>query len=481
MKRTSVFVFISAVVIFLAAVFAGCTSHDTGNAASPATNTSSLTQEEAEQIGTDVYVYAYPLVTMEMTRKILTNVKVPDATGRAPENQFSNRQSLPDPADKAVVRLNLDTLYSTAWLNVSSEPLILSVPDTGERFYMMPILSGWTNVVASPGKRTTGTGPGEFAITGPDWKGTLPMNVTEIKSPTNMVWILGRTQTDGPTDYDAVHALQAQYRLTPLSAYGKPYTPPNGTVDSSIDMTTSTLEQVNAMNASSFFTLFAGLLKDNPPAAEDVQMVKEMEKIGIVPGKAFDLDSLDPTVAAGLERAPKDGQERIVAFIPKMGTRTPTNWVFSLDLGNFGTNYDLRAATAYTGLGANIAADAIYPSVKVDRTGVFINGSHTYALHFNKSDLDVANAFWSVTMYDAQGFMVPNSIDRYAISSWMPVNYNPDGSLDIYIQNTTPGQNRTGNWLPAPEGDFTMTLRIYWPKEQVLNGSWYPPAVVRTD
>lgn len=481
MKTTSLVLVTSAILLFLAAVIAGCTSPVTENTASTTTNTSALTTEEAEQIGTDVYVYAYPLVTMEMTRKILTNVEAPDANGRAPENQFSHRQSFPDSSDKAIVRLNLDTLYSTALLNLSNEPVILSVPDTGGRFYMMPVLSGWTNVVASPGKRTTGTGAGEFAITGPSWNGTLPANMTEIKSPTNMTWIFGRTLTDGPADYAGVHALQAQYTLTPLSSYGKPYTPPNGTVDPSIDMTTSTLDQVNAMNASAYFTLFASLLKDNPPAPEDGPMVEEMEKIGIVPGESFDMNALDPAIVAGLSHAPQDGQKRIVAYMPKMGIRTPTNWGLSLGLGNYGTNYDLRAVTTYTGLGANIAEDAVYPSVKVDSTGAILNGSHAYTIHFNKTDLDVGNAFWSVTMYDSQGFLVQNAINRSAISSWMPMEYNADGSLDIYIQNTSPGLTNESRWLPAPDGEFTLTMRIYWPKEKVLNGSWYPPSVIRKD
>ncbi|MDD1703049.1 MAG: DUF1254 domain-containing protein [Methanoregula sp.] len=487
MRTANVCALLAALVLFGLVLCTGCST--TGGETTPATNpaphasaakTPVLTEEQAEEIGENVYVYAYPLVTMEMSRRILTNVEVPNASGSAPMNQFANKQELPDPGYKAVVRLNEDTLYSTAWLDLSREPIVLSVPDTGGRYYLMPVFSGWTDVIASPGKRTTGTGAGNFAITGPGWNGTLPANVSEIKSPTNLVWILGRTQTNGSADYDAVHAIQAQYTLTPLSSFGKPYTPPKGTVDPSVDMETATIDQVNGMNASAYFSLFATLLVTNPPAAADAPMVEEMAKIGIVPGQDFNMSNLDPAVAAGLTSVPRAGQERIFANISKLGTMTPSGWDISYDLGEYKTRYDIRAATAYAGLGANIAEDAVYPSVTVDRNGNRLNGTHNYVLHFNKTDLGVANAFWSVTMYDREGFFVPNPINRYAISSWMPLDYNADGSLDLYIQATSPGADKESNWLPAPDGTFAPTMRIYWPKEQVLNGTWVPPAIVMT-
>ncbi|HNX17176.1 MAG TPA: DUF1254 domain-containing protein [Methanoregula sp.] len=470
---------IPAVLILSLIICAGCSA--TKESITPAaTNPPALTQEQVKQIGSDVYVYAYPLVTMEMSRRVLTNVPAPDPSGSAPMNQFAHKQTLPDPGYKAVVRLNVDTLYSPAWLDVSKEPVILSVPDTGGRFYMMPVMSAWTDVIASPGKRTTGTGAGNFAITGPGWNGTLPANVTEIKSPTNLVWILGRTQTNGTADYDAVHALQAQYRLTPLSAFGKPYTPPDGTVDPTIDMVTPTIDQVNGMNASAYFSLFAALLKDNPPAAADKPMIDEMAKIGIVPDEDFDMNRLRPDTAAALVNVPQEAQARIHANITKLGKTTSTGWDISLDLGRYGTNYDLRAATAYAGLGANRPEDAVYPSTKIDSSQNRLDGTHNYRIHLNKSDLDVANAFWSVTMYDSQGFLVENPVNRYSVSSWMPLKLNSDGSLDVYIQEKSPGADKESNWLPAPDGIFAPTMRIYWPEEKVLNSTWIPPAIART-
>src|SRR5262249_36305417 len=201
---------------------------------------------------------------------------------------------------------NADTLYSTAWLDASKEPYVLSLPDEDGRYYLMPMLDGWTTVFQVPGKRTTGTKAQTYAITGPNWKGELPEGVKELKSPTSMVWILGRTYCTGTEkDYETVHALQDKYKLVPLSAYGKDYTPPKGKLDPDIDMKTPVREQVNKLDAGTYFKLLAKLMKDNPPAKADAAMVGKMAKLGIVPGKDFDISKLDAAVARGLERAPK--------------------------------------------------------------------------------------------------------------------------------------------------------------------------------
>jgi hypothetical protein len=228
--------------------------------------------EEVSRIGRAAYVYGYPLVTMELTRRVMTNTaSVSDKA--APMGQFRNLRTYPDAAFRAVTAPNADTLYSTAWLDLTKEPYILSLPDEEGRYYLMPMLSGWTDVFASPGKRTTGTGAQKFAITGPGWQGDLPDGVKQIEAPTNMVWILGRTYCTGTAeDYSAVHALQAQYELVPLSAYGKTYTPPKGKVGPKIDMQTAVRDQVNRLPASEYFALLAELMKSNPPAAADGPM-----------------------------------------------------------------------------------------------------------------------------------------------------------------------------------------------------------------
>lgn len=477
MRILDVFPPLAIVAFILVILSCGCLN--AGTTSSPANAIPALTAEEARAIGTDAYVYFYPLVTMEMSRKVLTNASNGSAGGTIPVNQFIHGPALPTAAFNAVVRVNVDTLYSNAWLDLRKEPIILTVPDTGGRFYMMPVLDAWTNVIASPGKRTTGTGPGNFAIVGPGWNGTLPPNVTEIRCPTNIAWIIGRTQTNGPADYDAVHAIQAGYRLTPLSSFGNATLPQNRTMDPSVVRAARPVDLVNRMNASTYFSLAASLLQENPPSSADAPMIARMAAIGIVPGQNFSMDKLDPAVAAALTDVPEAGQKRILANMSRMGTKTSTGWDVSLGLGKFGTNYDLRAATTYVLLGANSADDAVYPMTYTDSSGTPLNGTGRYQLHLNASDMSVAKAFWSVTLYDEKGYLVPNSLNRYAISSWMPVTKNTDGSVDIYIQAESPGDDLQGNWLPAPDGPFSLTMRLYWPEENVLNGTWTPPPVTR--
>jgi hypothetical protein len=234
--------------------------------------------------GADAYIYGYPLVTMEMTRRVMTNVREPEAT-RAPMGQFLRARHYPNATYRDVTAPNADTLYTTAWIDVGKEPWVLSLPDAHDRYYLFPMLDGWTEVFQVPGKRTTGTGPQTYAITGPGWKGTLPAGVTEYKSPTAMVWLLGRIYCTGtPEDYDAVHKLQDEISVVPLSSYGKPYAPPPGMVDPSIDMKTAVREQVNALSVEEYFTLLAKLMVDNPPAPADKKIVKQMANLGIVPG-----------------------------------------------------------------------------------------------------------------------------------------------------------------------------------------------------
>src|SRR5689334_8425742 len=325
-------------------------------------------EKEALALATDAYVYGYPLVTMEYTRRVMTNVAEPK-DNHAPMGQFYNSRTYPNASFRDVTAPNADTLYSTAWLDVSREPYVLGLPGEGERYYLIPMLSGWTDVFAVPGTRTTGDKAQKYAITGPNWKGTLRDGVKELKSPTSMVWILGRTYCTGSAeDYNAVHALQAKYTLVPLSAYGKSYTPPAGKVDPSIDMKTPVREQVNRMDAATYFKLLAALMKDNPPAEADAPMVAEMARIGIVPGKDFDMSKADPAVARGLERAPRAGQEKIMAHEKSAGKEV-NGWVVTTKTGEYGTDYLQRALITAVGLGANRPQDAVYPMARVDGEG----------------------------------------------------------------------------------------------------------------
>jgi hypothetical protein len=445
-----------------------------------ARETAKMSEDEAFALGVEAYIYGYPLVTMEMTRRVMTNVAEPKGT-RGPMGQFVKMREYPTAAFKDVTAPNADTLYTVAWLDLAKEPWVLSLPDMKGRYYLMPMLSGWTDVFQVPGTRTTGTKAQTYAITGPGWQGTLPKGVTEYKSPTDMVWILGRIYCTGtPADYKAVHALQDQCKLVPLSHYGKPYTPPPGQVDPKIDMKTPVREQVNAMSAGDYFKLLAALMKDNPPAAADAPMVAKMAKIGIVPGQDFDISKLDPTVVKGLGRAPKAGVEKIMGNFKTFGTFV-NGWAIFTKTGLYGTDYLDRALVTAIGLGANRPQDAVYPTSEADADGKPYDGAHKYVMHFPKGQLPPAKGFWSLTMYDAEYFFVANRLNRYTLSSRNKFNYNKDGSVDLYLQNASPGKDKEANWLPAPKGKFILMLRLYWPveppKPSILDGTWKPPMV----
>jgi len=435
-----------------------------------------LSEADALKLGTDAYIYGYPLVTMEITKEVMTNVVKPEGT-RGPMGQFINLKEYPNASFHDVTAPNADTLYSTAWLDLSKEPYVLHIPDESKRYFLMPMLSGWTDVFNVPGTRTTGDKAQDYVLTGPNWRGTIPSGLTEIKSPTNMIWILGRTYCTGtPEDYAAVHKLQDQYKLTPLSLYGKTYTPPEGQVNPQIDMKTPVRDQVNALDAATYFGMLATLMQDNPPAAADKLMIDKLKKIGIEPGKKFDMSKLGDDTKKGLEEAVKAGQEQIAGHAKDAGVMK-NGWIFSTNTGLYGTDYLQRAYIAYYGLGANRPQDAIYPVATVDSDGNTLSGANKYVIHFDKGMLPPVKGFWSLTMYNDKYFFVDNPLNKYTLSERDKLKANADGSLDLYIQHESPGKDKEANWLPAPAGDFVLMFRFYWPMDTLINGNWNPPGV----
>ncbi|HRE33285.1 MAG TPA: DUF1214 domain-containing protein, partial [Candidatus Berkiella sp.] len=345
---------------------------------------------------------------------------------------------------------------------------ILHVPEMKDRYYLMPTLSGWTDVFADPGARTTGDKAHDFAIVGPHWKGTLPKGVKELKSTTNLVWILGRTYCTGtPEDYKAVYQIQDEYKLVPLSAYGKPYTPPKGKVVPSVNMKIAVRDQVNAMTVNAYFNKLAELMKDNPAKKQDAAMVANMAKLGIIPGTPYDFSKQDPEVKKGLEESIKAAQKAILEHEAKAGV-TRNGWLYASKTGEYGTDYLQRAFVAFAGLGANLPNDAIYPAARVDSNGDALSGKHRYTIHFAKGQLPPVKGFWSLTMYDSQYFFVENPLNRYAVSPRNDLKPNSDGSIDLYIQHESPGTGKESNWLPAPEDSFVLMFRFYWPEESII-------------
>jgi hypothetical protein len=435
--------------------------------------------DDARQTAIDAYIYGYPLITMDQTRRVSTNVATA-ADKHAPMGQFANMPSYPSATFRDVTAPNANTLYSAAWLDLGREPYVLSLPDELGRYYLMPMLDAWTTVFKVPGTRTTGTGAQKYVIVGPKWNGpgSVP-GATVVRSPTDMVWIIGRTfAQETPKDLAAVHALQRQYTLVPLSEYGKPYAAPAGRVDPSVDTKTPVRDQVNALPASEYFNRLAMLMEENPPTNADSVIVARMASIGVVPGQPFDASKLGPDAATMLKDVPRLAMQRLMALqkhIPVVN-----GWTYSTRTGTYGTDYALRALTTVVGLGANLPQDAVYPFTEVDATRRQLNGASDYVLHFAKDQIPPVKGFWSLTMYDSNYFFVANQINRYQISpTQSPVTYNRDGSLDLYIQHDAPDQAKMKNWLPAPSDRFILMLRLYWPEQSVVDGSWKPPAVTR--
>jgi hypothetical protein len=445
----------------------------------PRSSYAAISEEEAHAIGVDAYLYFYPLITMDLTRKQSTNIEPGKEVGKGPMNTFTNVSAYP-PADyRTVVRVNFDTLYSIAWLDMTTEPMIVSAPNTDGRYYLLPMLDMWTDVFASPGWRTTGTQAANFLIAPPGWSGTVPTGMTRINAPTPFVWIIGRTRTDGPADYDAVHKIQAGYKVTPLSEWGKPTKPVEVKIDPSVDMKTPPKVQVDTMPAAKFFAYAAELLKVNPPHITDQPITAQLQRIGFEVGKSFDLDKAAPAVRKALESAPGEAQQLMAWKVPTLA-RVVNGWSMNTDtMGVYGNYYLKRAIVAQLGLGANLPDDAIYPINLADETGKPLDGANKYTLHFEKGDTPPANAFWSVTLYDSQGFQVANALNRFAVSSWMPFKYSSDGSLDLYFQNESPGADKEANWLPAPKGAFNLLMRLYAPRSEALTGKWNPSPVTR--
>lgn len=423
---------------------------------------------------TDAYIFGIPIVLEDLTRRKLID-------GANPRhgfiNTFTHLSFFPDASFRLVVRPNADTYYSTAFLDLRKEPVVLSVPDTKGRYYMMPMMDAYTNVFASPGKRTAGTSQATYLISGPSWTGTVPAGMQQIKAPTNMVWILGRTQVNSREDgKDVVIPLQNQYRLSPLSMVGKSAPPVAAEHDSTLP-TGDPNTILRNMPAEVFFNYLNRLMVDNPPATADAEAMAKFASVGVKPGGQFDPQQFDTAVRVFLAHLPMGFIAKAVQIF-SAPDKKHNGWKISVGkIGIFGTDYRARAIVAYNALGANLAEDAIYPTCNVDADGLSLTGANKYVLHFDKGMTPPVNAFWSLTLYDQSGYMVANPINRNAIGDRSGLKENPDGSLDIYIQHDSPGQEKENNWLPAPSDAFNLLLRIYWPKAEVIEGRWVPPAV----
>lgn len=450
------------------------TAH-TAPSAAAVPDQATLTESEYQEIAKEAYTYFYPLVLMDITRRVMTNVEAGKTPGRGPMNAFHHIRTFPTGDMKDVVRPNFDTLYSVAWLDLTKGPQLISAPNTQGRYYVLPLMDMWTDVFASVGKRTTGTEAARFVVTEAGWKGKLPPGIERIESPTPYVWIIGRIQTNTAQDFAAVNSLQDGFQVSPLSPSSQSSIKTIFTVDPTVDMKTPPLDQVNQMPALDFFQYAAELMKIHKPHLIDQTFLFSLKKIGIVPGQSLEIKS--DLIRSALLAGATAGLKSMMSQVNSIGDII-NGWQVSREgIGVYGNSYLKRAIVAMGGLGANLPRDAIYPLAVADAEGSVMNGRNNYVLHFDKDDLPPVEAFWSLTMYDAQGFQVPNPLNRFALGDRDPLRYNPDGSLDIYIQRESPGAEREANWLPSPDGVLGLTMRLYDPKPAALDGTWNPPAI----
>ncbi|HEX8800706.1 MAG TPA: DUF1254 domain-containing protein [Terriglobales bacterium] len=437
-----------------------------------------ITEEIAYVRGIQAYVYGFPLVLMDITKGKVSAVHKSEQY-YAPINQFFRMRTYVDPDYKDCVRISRNSLWSAGYIDLETEPIVYSQPDTHGRYIVMQALNMWTDDFASVGSRTTGTGAGSFLIAGPKWNGTPPADVKGVyRSTTRYAAVLVQIYAASPSEFSEVNALSDKLNLTPLSAWGKPYTPPdNVPIDPTVDTTATPYDQVQMMDAGHFFQRLAILLKDNPPYPADAAMLDKLKKIGVEPGKDFDIHKLDPAIQRGLNRAPWKVWD--VFRSGPYEAKSVNGWIQTVDVGTFETDYNNRAFLAYFGLGALTKEDAAYPSAFVDGDGRWLYGDGKYVMHFDKGQLFPSfSGVWSISPYRGN-FYVHNPIERYAISSGMPLKYNPDGSLDVYIQADSPGADKESNWLPVPKtGPFNLTVRVYQPKPELFDGKVHDFAVV---
>jgi hypothetical protein len=444
---------------------------------------SPVTPADATTIAQDGFVFGLPLVYIALQADVMTNVSKPEG-GRAPFNQFDHHREFPDAKNNKIVGMNVDTLYSLANLELTAEPIVLVVPPMdGTRWWIMQVIDAWNDVPAAPGSRTHGHKGGPFAIVGPNFKGQVPAGLEIIRCDTSIAALGGRTYTGGPDDCAAVHTIQDGYQLIPLSQWkgtDTRYAPPASVpVKPGIDSRTPVPAQVFKMSAERFFSRLCELLVNNPARDADAPMMARLATLGITPAATFRMETFDAATRKAIEEGVAAGQQAVRDEESKMG-EIVNGWQVARDLGRYGTRYGYRAAWTFFAVGGNVVEDALYPLGLVDADGKKFDGANRYELRFATNEIPPVDAFWSLTLYDKNSYLVDNPINRYALGDRSNCTIGSDGSLTLYIQSESPGPDKERNWLPAPKaGTFKLALRLYVPKKQVADGTWRPPAVRR--
>jgi hypothetical protein len=446
---------------------------------SPAHAQAAVTAKEARAIAKEAYIYANPLVdSYRIMYGYVVDRQNPEF--KAPWNQIKNVPRVYTPEDKAVQGPNSDTPYSFLTLDLRTEPIVLTVPKIEkDRYFSIQLIDLYTHNFDYIGSRTTGNGGGEFLIAGPKWKGSAPKGITKtIRSETELVIAVYRTQLFNPGDIEKVKAIQAKYKVKPLSAYlGKPAPKAAPTIDFIAPLTR---EEIN--KSPKIFQQVNFVLQFCPTHPSEKELMTRFAKINVGAGRTFAWDKFTPEIQQAIGQGMKDAW----AEFAQLKKRGDAGEIGSGDI--FGTrehlknNYLYRMAAAALGIWGNSEAEAIYPAYWLDADKQKLDGSHRYTIHFAADKLPPVNAFWSLTMYGLpEILLVANPIDRYLLNSPMLPDFvrDADGGITLYIQQESPGKDKEANWLPAPAGPFYMSMRLYWPKKEALDGSWKLPPLKR--
>jgi len=430
---------------------------------------------EARVIAKEAYIYGFPMVdNYRIQHAYFVDRQNPEF--KAPWNEIRSLARLTTPEDKAVQTPNSDTPYSTLGLNLRAEPIVLTVPPVEkERYFSVQLIDAYTHNFAYIGSRTTGNEGGSYLIAGPTWRGGEPKGVKKvIASETEFVFAVYRTQLFNPGDLDNVKKVQAGYKAEPLSAFlGKPAPQAAPAIDFIKALTPETQK-----TSAEFFNILNFTLQFAPTHPSEKDLMMRFAKIGVGAGKTFDANSLSPQTRTAIEQGMADAWQELAALQKRLDAKEVT-------LGDmFGTreylknNYLYRMAAAVNGIYGNSKQEAMYPVYSIDAEGQKLDGSKRYALRFAPDQMPPVNAFWSLTMYELPAsLLVANPLNRYLLNSSMLPQFNrdADGGLTLPIQNESPGKDQEANWLPAPKGPFVMFMRLYWPKEEALDGTWKSP------
>jgi hypothetical protein len=441
-----------------------------------------LTSEEAKAIAEEAYIYAFPMLD-NYKMLFVQAVWEKSPAYEAPFNQLKNKAVLLGPEYTTIVRPNNDTFYSIVWLDLRSEPMVISVPAiTDKRYYSFQLIDLYTHNFDYIGTRKTGFGAGSYMIAGPGWKGKKPEGVEKvIQTECNFAVALGRTQVYSPDDVENAKKVMAGYKAQPLSAFLGTEAP---AASAALDYPVFSPEKVKSVEFITYLNFILGQVK---PHLSEAKLLQKFAKIGIGHNTPFDAEKLEPEMKKAIEEGIAGALLKIENKMKKLGERK-NGWMQIA--GAFGTRefmqgkYLTRAAAAMFGLWGNTLEEAFYPETSADEDGEALDGSkHNYILHFDKDEIPPVKAFWSLSMYKLpEQHFIENPINRYVISSATKgLKYNEDGSLDVYIQKNSPGNDKESNWLPAHDGTFSLQARLYWPNPDMLDPLYVMPVVRKED